>query len=270
MVGHADVDFMMAPSEEEITACDGKSVFEEMHVLPSTQLLPLIAVGRPKGRPSKKDGKRVNPYNFKTAVKQKPKVNTIGELFYVEKTQCKRCGQFGHASGTCQGKGYVTALADGIQANIYKERSERASAKRKAAPEPEEDDAAGKENEGDKDDDAGALLGEDDDSEEQDMSGNPNPEDEDVDGPNDNGFQDADAYVKATGLDALLKSQIASKVGDVVTCPGCSFTVSLEASHQCSFCSRVLHRFCGVALAGSEEGHGQVINCTTIDCMQLR
>jgi hypothetical protein len=263
LVDQADVSFMMKPSEDDIAACDGKSVCQEMQVLPSTQLLPMLTVGRPKGRPSKKDGKRVNPFNYKTAVKHKPKVNTIGELFHVEKQQCKRCNQFGHASGTCQGKGYVTAITDGVQAKIYKERAETASVKRKhAAPEPEprpaHASAEGEEAGGRKEDEQ--LQRGKDDAQLHRASGKPDAAD----------AEDADAFFKADSLNALFKKQLETKIDKVITCPGCDFTIGCDSSHKCSFCSRVLHRFCGIPFEGSTEKHGQVVNCKTDDCVQLR
>ena len=205
----------------------------------------------------------MNPFNYKTAIKHKPKVNTIGELFHVEKQQCKRCNQFGHASGTCQGKGYVTAITDGVQAKIYKERAETASVKRKhAAPEPEprpeHASAEGEEAGGRKEDEQ--LQRGKDDAQLHRASGKPDAAD----------AENADAFFKADSLNALFKKQLETKIDKVITCPGCDFTIGCDSSHKCSFCSRVLHRFCGMPFEGSTEKHGQVVNCKTDDCVQLR
>ena len=72
--------------------------------------MPLKAVGRPKGRPSKKDGQRVSAYTPKAANKFRATVimTSIGDLLYVEKFKCKKCGQYGHTQGTCQLKGKGT------------------------------------------------------------------------------------------------------------------------------------------------------------------
>jgi hypothetical protein len=43
----------------------------------------------------------------------------------VDKRQCTKCRQYGHASGNCQGRGYIAAICDSMQANIYQERIKR-------------------------------------------------------------------------------------------------------------------------------------------------
>ena len=89
----------------------------------------LRVLNRPKGRPSKKDGQRVSAYTPKAANKYRATVTTIGDLLYVEKSKCKKCGQYGHTLGTCQGKGYIGAIVDSMQAVIYNARlKEEASA----------------------------------------------------------------------------------------------------------------------------------------------
>ena len=56
---------------------------------------------------------------------------TVGDLLYVEKNKCKKCGQYGHSKGTCQGKGYIGSITDAMQAEVYEQRNEEASATRK-------------------------------------------------------------------------------------------------------------------------------------------
>ena len=106
-------------------ACSGRRTNLELRVL-NTELRVL---NRPKGRPSKKDGQRVSAYTPKAANKYRATVTTIGDLLYVEKSKCKKCGQYGHTLGTCQGKGYIGAIVDSMQAAIYNARlKEEASA----------------------------------------------------------------------------------------------------------------------------------------------
>ena len=58
-------------------------------------------------------------------------VNAIGELLYVQKNKCRKCGQYGHSKGLCQGRGYIGSIADSMQAELYEQRLQGASAKRK-------------------------------------------------------------------------------------------------------------------------------------------
>ena len=96
-----------------------------------TTLLPLVAVGRPRGRPSSKKP-RVSVYTaVQKTKKHRPKVDNVGELFYVEKRKCKQCGRYGHLHGTCQGGGYVASIVDSMQAEVYTARAS-AEKKRKA------------------------------------------------------------------------------------------------------------------------------------------
>ena len=110
-VPDADTSFMHAPSEMDLAAVTGTDVWNEMGLSKNTTLLPVVTVPRARGRPSLKDGKRVSIYNHKSSNKYKAKINSIGELFHVEKRQCTGCGQYGHASKTCQGRGYADAMS---------------------------------------------------------------------------------------------------------------------------------------------------------------
>lgn len=74
---------------------------------------------------------RVSAYNPRSAQPTRPTVNAVGDLLYVEKNKCKKCGQYGHSKGTCQGKGYIGSITDAMQAEVYEQRNEEASATRK-------------------------------------------------------------------------------------------------------------------------------------------
>ena len=109
----------------------GKSVWDELGLSNDTQLMPLKAISRAKGRPNKKDANRVSAYNPRAAQPTRPTVNAVGELLYVQKNKCKKCGQYGHSKGLCQGRGYIGSIADSMQAELYEQRLQEASAKRK-------------------------------------------------------------------------------------------------------------------------------------------
>ena len=109
----------------------GKSVWDELGLPNDTQLMPLKAISRAKGRPNKKDANRVSAYNPRAAQPTRPTVNAVGELLYVQKNKCKKCGQYGHSKGLCQGRGYIGSIADSMQAELYEQRLQEASAKRK-------------------------------------------------------------------------------------------------------------------------------------------
>jgi len=109
----------------------GTTVWAELGLPANTQLMPLKAISRSKGRPSKKDKNRVSAYNPRSAQPTRPTVNAVGDLLYVEKNKCKKCGQYGHSKGTCQGKGYIGSITDAMQAEVYEQRNEEASATRK-------------------------------------------------------------------------------------------------------------------------------------------
>jgi hypothetical protein len=109
----------------------GKSVWDELGLPNDTQLMPLKAISRAKGRPNKKDANRVSAYNPRAAQPTRPTVNAVGELLYVQKNKCRKCGQYGHSKGLCQGRGYIGSIADSMQAELYEQRLQEASAKRK-------------------------------------------------------------------------------------------------------------------------------------------
>ena len=120
--------------------CVGEDVWKEMK-LDSTQttLLPLVVAGRPRGRPSSKKP-RVSVYTAERKTKKhRPKIDNVGNLFYVEKRKCKQCGRYGHLYGTCQGGGYIASIVDSMQADVYAVRA-AAAKKRKQAEEPDEED----------------------------------------------------------------------------------------------------------------------------------
>ena len=95
----------------------GKSVWDELGLPNDTQLMPLKAISRAKGRPNKKDANRVSAYNPRAAQPTRPTVNAVGELLYVQKNKCRKCGQYGHSKGLCQGRGYIGSIADSMQVN---------------------------------------------------------------------------------------------------------------------------------------------------------
>ena len=67
----------------------GKSVWDELGLPNDTQLMPLKAISRAKGRPNKKDANRVSAYNPRAAQPTRPTVNAVGELLYVQKNKCR-------------------------------------------------------------------------------------------------------------------------------------------------------------------------------------
>ena len=93
--------------------------------------MPLRAVSRSQGRPSKNDKNRVSAYNPRAAHPTQPTGNAVGDLLYVEKNRCKTCGQCVHPKGTCQGKGYIGSIIDAMQAEVYEQRLKEDSATRK-------------------------------------------------------------------------------------------------------------------------------------------
>jgi hypothetical protein len=74
------------------------------------------------------------------------------------------------------------------------------------------------------------------------------------------------------GFAALFQAQLATLQPDTQTvlCCGssCDGIISVSGCHSCSFCKRVQHAHCGVAIG--EEGSGQMVNCKSADCVSLR
>ena len=68
---------------------------------PRSQLMSVVAVGRPKGRPSNKDKDRVKSWRHQGSKPKKASVTSLGELVMVNKKKCRKCDQYGHQAGEC-------------------------------------------------------------------------------------------------------------------------------------------------------------------------
>lgn len=142
--------FPHMPTDSEMAAAvmgSGKSVREECGIPPSEEatLLPVLAMRRQRGRPSKDSFKRMDPHTAKTnAAQVRPTLDAIGDLVLVNKNKCSKCGQRGHTALKCQGRGFVASLVDKEVTTVYLAKddanasvgaAQRASGKRPAPPE---------------------------------------------------------------------------------------------------------------------------------------
>jgi hypothetical protein len=244
----------------------GVGAFEE------TQLLPVMAMKRQRGRPSKDDFARMDPHRAKAAAATlRPTLNAIGELVLIEKNKCGKCGQRGHSTLKCQGRGFVASLVDRNVSAVYRaKQAEEVSVtpgtyKSKRPPQtganpPNPPAKSRKVDSHDLDavDEAGHSQKKPQGGERV-LKTSTHPE---------------SSKAPASSFFQLVQRQQATTdpFNGHMTCfgPECTTTVGPAGSHSCSWCHRVMHAFCGILNENSAEGYNQVVDCKTQDCIALR
>lgn len=101
------------PTEMEMLDITGCDVRGEAGLVLDDMIVPVVAMKRSKGRPAKL--KRQDKYTL--AQKAKPtrvELTSLGELIEVPKNKCRLCGQIGHKSTTCRGRGFVQSITNSI------------------------------------------------------------------------------------------------------------------------------------------------------------
>lgn len=228
--------------------------------LGQVQLMAVLAMKRQRGRPTKDSFKRMDPHAVKTAAsKERPTLNAVGDLAMIRKNKCGKCGQVGHTSLKCQGRGYIASLVDMEVTKEYQRRKEldddaqpapqqRGTGKRPAAP-PQLKAAPAKKRK------TKVVLSSDSEDPEQPLNEVQLK-----------GYASSFAELHQQQMDTL------DEVNQAVTCfgPECDRSIGVKGTHRCSWCNRVMHVFCGVADPDQEEGHGQAVDCKTPDCIGLR
>lgn len=113
------------PSIREASAGSAAEVRAELGLSAGGTLLPMVAIGRLKGRPKKQLNMRVSKYTLlQKSSAQRAKVNGLGNLIYVPTDKCSMCQQQGHDARTCRGKGFIKASVDRAVAAIYRQREQ--------------------------------------------------------------------------------------------------------------------------------------------------
>ena len=79
-----------------------------------------------------------------------------------------------------------------------------------------------------------------------------------------------DATLAQGSLTDLRRAQKDREADSKVVCPACQGPVSASGCHDCKWCGRIMHAFCGEPDRDSQEGHGQRRVCATFDCINLR
>jgi hypothetical protein len=119
-----DVEFEV-PSIREASVGGATEVRAELGLAATGTLLPMVAIGRSAGRPKKEPNARQSKYSLlQKSSATRATVNNLGNLVYLPTDKCSACGQQGHDSRTCRGKGFIKSSVDRVVAAIYREREQ--------------------------------------------------------------------------------------------------------------------------------------------------